>query len=122
VIPPGYAITGKPAFLVTDGTVAPAPFAQQTPLGPMSIVAHGTYWVDWGDGSRGGPFPAESQGYPSGDIVHTYDDVGTVTVTVTEAWTATWRLGAAHGTLDQLHTQAVIPDFVVRQVQAVITD
>lgn len=121
VIPPGYAITGKAAYLVTNGTVTPAPFAQGTALGALSIVAHGSYSIDWGDGAASGPFGAESQGYPNGTIVHTYDNVGTYTVTVTETWTADWQLGAAHGTLNQLHTQAAIPGFGVRQVQALIT-
>ena len=120
-VPPGYAITGKPAYLVTDGTVAPAPYSEATPLGLLAVVAHGTYDVVWGDGATGGPFGGEGQPYPHGTIVHTYDDVGTVTVVVTERWSATWSIGTAHGQLDGLQTQASIPGFQVKQVQAVIT-
>jgi hypothetical protein len=119
-IPPGYAITGKPAYLVTDGTVSPASFVEPTPLGLLTVTAHGTYTVDWGDGSSGGPYTSESTGYPTGQIVHTYDRTGTVDVALHEAWTATWTLGAAAGTLGQLATQATIPGFAVRQIQAVI--
>lgn len=120
-IPPGYAITGKPAYLVTDGTVDPPSWTNATPLGPLTVTAHGTYRVDWGDGSTTGPFSAEGQPYPQGSIVHTYDVAGTATVTVTEQWTATWTLGAAGGALQQLQTQAAIPDLRIQQLQAVLT-
>jgi len=121
MVPPGYAITGKPAYLVTDGQVAPPAFHQQTVVGPLNISAKGVYEVDWGDGSVTGPYTAEGLPYPNGNIAHTYDDVGSYTVTVIETWTATWSLGVAAGTLEQLHTQGVIDAFPVRQIQAVIT-
>jgi hypothetical protein len=119
-IPPGYVITGKTAYLVTDGTVAPAAFVEPTSLGLLTVTAHGTYSVDWGDGSSGGPYTSEGTGYPNGQIVHTYERTGTVRVTLRETWTATWTLGAAAGTLDQLATQGTIPGLDVRQIQAVI--
>ena len=50
-IPPNYAITGLPAYLVTDGTLAPAPYQRETPLDPLSITAHGSYVIDWEDGT-----------------------------------------------------------------------
>ena len=122
-IPPGYAITGKPAYLVTGGTVAPPPYQQNTPFGMLRVVARGTYYVQWGGSAVGwaGPFSGEGLPYPDGGIVHTYDRVGTVTVQVRETWSATWTLGSASGTLSQLSTEATIPALVVRQVQAVIT-
>lgn len=120
-IPPGYAITGKPAYLVTNGTLAPQAYETTTILGPLSVTAHGTYTVHWGDGTTGGPYNAEGLPYPNGNISHTYDNVGTVTVTVDEAWTATWSLAGAGGTLTQLQTEATIPNFDIRQIQAVIT-
>lgn len=119
-IPPGYAITGKPAFLVTGGTTAPPAYTFPTPFGVLQIVAHGSYQINWGDGATSGPYTSEGLPYPNGNIQHTYDNVGTYTVTVTEAWTATWSLGPLNGTLSQLQTGGTIPNFVVRQVQAVI--
>jgi hypothetical protein len=124
VIPPGYAITGKPAYLVTTGTLAPPSYQHATPLGLLSIRAHASYQVDWGDGTSplwAGPYTDEGLPYPDGTISHTYDNVGTVTVTVQEDWTATWALGNASGTLNALHTTATIAGFPVRQIQAVIT-
>ena len=120
-VPPGFAVTGKPAYLVTNGTTAPHPWTEQTPLGTLSVSAHGTYLVEWGDGANGGPYPTEGLPYPDGTITHTYDTIGRVDITVTEAWSATWRLGAAGGTLQQLQTVGRLTGFPVEQIQAVIT-
>jgi hypothetical protein len=124
-IPPGYAITGKPAYLVTGGTVAPARYQRPTPLGPLVITARGSYLVDWGDGTLPtwtGPYVQEGAPYPNGNIFHTYDNTGPVTVIVREVWMATWALGPAHGALNALQTTATIPAFPVSQLQAVITN
>ncbi len=77
-----------------------------------------------GDGSLPtwtGPFAQEGRPYPDGNIVHTYDNTGTATVTVQEVWTATWALGPAHGVLGALRTSATIAGFPVQQIQAVLT-
>ena len=124
-IPPGYAITGKLAYLVTDGTLTPAHYQRATPLGPLTITARGSYFVDWGDGTLPtwtGPYRQEGGPYPGGQVFHTYDFTGTVNVTVREVWTATWALGPAHGALSVLHTTGTVPGFPVRQLQAVITN
>src|SRR5262249_25047193 len=70
-IPPGYAITGKLAYLVTHGTVAPARYQRRTPLGTLAITARGRYMVDWGDGTSPawtGPYGQEGGPYPDGRI------------------------------------------------------
>lgn len=124
-IPPGYAITGMPAYLVTNSTTAPAPYVFPTPLGQLRIIASGEYFVDWGD-PRGpgwtGPFPFEGQPWPNGRISHVYDDVGSVTVVVREVWSARWVLGGAAGTLGGLATTATITNYPIHQEQAVITN
>jgi hypothetical protein len=122
-VAPGWAITGKPSYLETRGTLHPAAWTTSTPLGPLSITATGSYGVDWGDGpgAWAGPYNLEGAPWPKGVISHTYDNVGTYTVRVLEVWTARWTLGGQSGTLRQLLTQAIIPNFTVRQVQAVIT-
>jgi hypothetical protein len=124
-VPPGYAITGLPAYLVTNGILHPAPYAENTPLGPLTIVATGSYFVDWGDGTAptwAGPYGQEGGPYPNGDIVHTYDNAGVVTVTLDENWSADWTIGPFHGVLPDLRTVATIRDFRVSQLQAVITN
>jgi hypothetical protein len=124
-LPPGYAVTGKPIYLVTGGTVQPPPFVKATPLGLLTIRATGTYSVDWGDGSRptwSGPYEQEGEPWPSGEIDHTYDVAGKVRVTVVEHWSASWSLAGVTGTLGGLHTEASIAAFPVEQLQAIITN
>jgi hypothetical protein len=124
-IPPGYAITGKLAYLVTHGTVSPSEYVFATPLGELTIQATGRYLVNWGDAYAAGwsgPYPTEGQPWPGGRITHVYDFAGTYTVTVEEQWTAAWRLAAATGTLNGLETTATIPGFQAHQYQAVITN
>ena len=123
-VPPGYAVTGKTAYLVTHGTTSPPPYTDKTPLGPLTITATGSYLVDWGDSYAPGwqgPYPTEGQPWPDGRITHTYDYVGRYTITVREQWTAAWHLAGLTGTLTGLQTTATIADFEVEQLQAVIT-
>lgn len=124
-VPPGYAVTGKTAYLVTHGTVDPAPYVFDTPLGQLTINATGQYDVNWGDQYQPGiegPYAEEGQPYPDGHITHTYDYVGTYTIDVIEHWTAVWHLAGATGTLTGLQTVATIPNFRVEQLQAVVTN
>jgi hypothetical protein len=124
-IPPGYAITGKPAYLVTNGQTAPGPYVFNTPIGTLTISPHGEYSVDWGDGSSPtwtGPYYSEGQPWPDGDITHTFDYVGSYDVVIGEGWTATWSLAGVTGNLGGLRTTATITAFPVQQVQAVITN
>ncbi len=64
-------------------------------------------------------WPGEGGPWPDGRITHQYTDVGIYDVVVTERWTATWRLGAASGSLAELRTTGRIDDFPVEQIQAV---
>lgn len=119
-IPPGWAITGKLAYLVTGGTDHPASYRDTTPLGELTLNAVGTYEVNWGDGSTTGPYQGPGLPWPSGRITHTYTSVGRYTVVVSERWSATWRLGDAAGTVTGLVTTATIASFPVRQIQVVV--
>ncbi len=117
-IAPGWALTGKTAYLEIMG---PRELNREyEALGyPITIDATSTLDVDWGDGTverdlrrRGGP-------WPDGDITHVYTDVGTYTVTVTQRWTANWRVGAQRGVIaDRLLTTGTL-QLEARQVQAV---
>jgi hypothetical protein len=119
---PDYAVTGKLTYLSAGDTNDPAPWTRQTPYGLLTITAHGTYYVEWGDGTpTSGPYGNAGGPYPSGDITHTYDNVGTVTIRVVEDWTATWTIGALQGTLGGLHTTGTMADFEVKQIQSVVT-
>jgi len=60
-IAPGWAITGKLAYLETRGELTHT-YSQGTPIGPMEITARGRYYVDWGDGTTTGPHEGEGKG------------------------------------------------------------
>lgn len=120
-IAPGRAITGLAAYLETRGATGHS-FTRTTPFGPMTIVATGTYGVDWGDGTLTGPHLVEGRAWPHGEITHRYRDVGNYDVVVTEAWTATWRVGDQSGTLEGLRTTARIDAFPVGEIQAVVVN
>ncbi len=118
-IQPGRAITGKYAYLETRATTSHTFTQDDTPFGPLEIVATGRYYVDWGDGTTTGPHPHEGGPWPDGRIKHEYLRVGKYDVVVTERWTATWHFGPESGTLNELRTAGRIDDFPVEQIQAV---
>jgi hypothetical protein len=60
-IAPGWAITGKYAYLETRGELRDV-FRKATPIGPLEITSTGRYYVDWGDGERTGPHSVEGRG------------------------------------------------------------
>lgn len=120
IAPGGTNITGLPAFLETNGALVHTVGPEPTQLGPIAVEATAVYWVDWGDGTpEAGPFPFEGGPYPGGRISHVYQFTGNYTVTVRQAWTADWSLGADSGTVDDLRTEASIP-LQVGELQAVI--
>ena len=118
-IAPGWAITGKLAYLETNGELRHV-HRNSTVVGPLEISATGTYYVDWGDGETTGPHSVEGKPWPEGEITHEYRWAGTYDILVTERWTASWRLGGQSGTLRELRTSGQIDDFRVTQIQAVI--
>ncbi len=119
-IAPGRAITGMFAYLETRGTTTHSFTEPNTPFGPLTIVARGWYYVDWGDGTHTGPHADEGGPWPDGEIKHEYLRVGDYDVVVTERWTATWSFGSQSGTLDELRTVGGIDEFPVQQIQAVV--
>lgn len=119
-IAPGRAITGMFAYLETRGTTAHTYTEENTPFGPLTVVATGKYYVDWGDGTKTGPHSAEGGPWPDGQIKHEYIHIGAYDVVVTERWTAIWSFGDRSGTLNELRTVGRIDDFPVQQIQAVV--
>lgn len=124
-VPPGYALAGRVAYLVTGGTTAPAPYEYNTPLGVLTVKATGQYLVNWGDSSVpawSGPYPFEGLGYPTGRITHVYEDSGSYTIALREEWSATWSLAGSTGTVTGLVTSATIHNFVVKQLQTIFAN
>jgi hypothetical protein len=118
-IAPGRAITGKLAYLETNGEITHT-YTNDTTFGPLHIVAKGSYTVDWGDGETSGPHEFEGKPWPNGRITHDYLEIGSYDIVVTERWTATWRVGGEGGNLRTLQTTGRIAGFPVEQLQAVI--
>ncbi len=119
-IAPGRAITGMFAYMETRGTTTHTFTEPSTPFGPLTIVATGRYFVDWGDGTHTGPHSHEGEPWPDGQITHECLHVGAYDVVVTERWTATWAFGSQSGMLTELRTVGRIEDFPVQQIQAVV--
>jgi hypothetical protein len=119
-IAPGRAITGLLAYIETRGTTTHTFTEPNTPFGPLTIVATGKYYVDWGDGTKTGPHSREGEPWPDGQITHEYINIGAYDVVVTERWTARWSFGAESGLLEELRTVGRIDDFPVQQIQAVV--
>jgi len=122
-VAPGWAITGLPSYL-EPGVQPAVQETFDTDLGPLTITATGQkIAVDWGDGTTTGQVDAALGGsYPEGRITHTYTDVGTVAITVTQYWTGSWSIPNVGGDdfPAPLTQTGVIPEFEVEQVQAVI--
>jgi hypothetical protein len=119
-IDPGYAITGKPAYLETNGNLAPGQQRRATVLGDIEVRFRGTYVVDWGDGTAPEEFTVEGEPWPNGRITHVYQRVGRYDVVVTARWVAEWRIGSTSGRIDDnLASVGRIEGFEVRQMQAV---
>ena len=118
-IDPGYAVTGLKAYLETGNRTQHSFQRIPTVLGPLSITASSSYTVDWGDGTTTGPHESTGGKYPDGTITHVYSDAETVDITVTQHWTAQWSLAGQSGTITGLRSSGELPDFVVREVQAV---
>jgi len=118
-IAPGRAITGKTAYLETNGETTHT-YRTETGFGPLNIVATGSYTVQWGDSTTSGPFSFEGRPWPSGEITHQYLDVGKYNILVIERWTATWSLDGESGVLRELRSTGRIDSFPVEQLQAVI--
>ena len=118
-IAPGYAITGKAAYLETRGNLHPPRQTRSTALGSIDVTFSGRYTVDWGDGTVE-TYDVEGGPWPDGRVTHTYTDVGRYDVVVTVDWVADWEVAGATGRIDDgLSGVGRIDDFEVRQLQAV---
>lgn len=105
-IPPGYALTGLPAFLVSN-CVLTRTFYDHTPVGTAQIQAQGQIWIRWNsDLSWAGPYTSCGTPWPSGTIFHVYDYSGQATISVKETWSAQWTLNGSAGTLSGLEKSA----------------
>lgn len=105
-IPPGFALTGMPAFLVSN-CVLNRRFYDQTQIGTADIVAQGQIWVRWDNNLPwSGPYQSCGTPWPNGTISHVYQTSRQATISVKETWTANWTLNTSSGSLSGLNTSA----------------
>jgi hypothetical protein len=123
-IPPGYALTGMPAFLVTNHQLDYGPVTHTVDLGvavlDVTVTGSGVTNVDWGDGTQE-TYHSPGTPWPDGEVVHTYRDAQTVAITVTDTWQVTYRVPAL-GIEDSIEAPLparTLESFEVQQIQAV---
>jgi len=121
VVPPGYAVTGLPAYLEIQ-TPTPWTVNIPDPIWTDTIAVgcvHVAFDVDWGDDSP--PLHTTSLGgpFPDGDVSHAYQTAGTGrTLSVTEQWRCQWSDPLGHqGVIDDLHSTGRLP-LEVREIQS----
>ena len=121
-IAPGFAITGKRAYVETRGPLQHEPAARETELGLLTVRFEAVgFTVDWGDGTPATEHESPGLAWPQGTAVHTFQHMGAYDITVAQRWRAVWQLGSESGELILTGEPVTIDDFEVRQVQAVIT-
>jgi hypothetical protein len=123
-VPPGYALTGMPAYLVTNHQLEYGPVTHAVDLGvavlDVTVTGSGVTHVDWGDGTEA-TYHSPGTPWPDGEIVHTYRDAQTVAITVTDTWQVTYRVPAL-GIEDSIEAPLparTLESFEVQQIQAV---
>jgi hypothetical protein len=123
-IPPGRALTGMPAYLVTNHELAHVESYNISigafPVG-VDVAATGMTTVDWGDGTVG-TYDVAGTPYPDGQVHHTYQETGQVTVTVTDRWVVDFTVSGPVDITDQITAEletVSLEHFTVNQVQAV---
>ena len=129
-VPPGYAMTGMAAYLVTGHELDYGPYEHEVDLQIMQLQARvtgtGSTTVDWGDGTESQTYEQPGLAYPDGEVVHTYTDTGTVTIEVLDRWQLTYEIlrdGEVVIT-DQLELElgpVTLDGLEVRELQAVRT-
>lgn len=120
VVAPGEMVVGWAAFLEVGSPLGHRIDEPATPFGPATFQLTSTVTVDWGDGEVTGPVATAGGPFPDGDLTHTYLRQGAYDIVVTQEWVATWQVGGETGTVTGLVTEAVLEDFPVQEIEAVI--
>jgi hypothetical protein len=128
-VPPGYAMTGMAAYLVTDHELVYGPVDHEVDLEIMQLTVRvngtATTTVDWGDGTVL-TYDQPGLAYPDGEVTHTYADTGDVTIQITDSWRLTYdvyRDGDViiSNVLELDLAPVALEDLEVRQMQSVRT-
>ncbi|MEX1178167.1 MAG: hypothetical protein WEB09_06870, partial [Nitriliruptor sp.] len=121
-LPPGYAITGLRAYLVTGHDLDFGPVSIPVDLGivafDVQLSATGASTVDWGDGTIT-THDSGGTGYPDGAVSHVYTDAAIVDITVTDTWTVAYEAGPFVGSITAPLLPVTLPDVEIQERQAV---
>lgn len=121
-VPPGRAMVGMPAYLVTDHVLehelAPRTLHVGLTSFSLSWQASGVSRVDWGDGTVTS-HTVGGAAWPEGEVVHTYREDGTFDVSVTDTWTIDYRVGPITGRIVETLEPVVLRGLEVEQRQAI---
>ena len=128
-VPPGYAMTGMAAYLVTDHELEYGPVDHEVDLEIMQLTVRvngtATTTVDWGDGTVL-TYDQPGLAYPDGEVTHTYADTGDVTIQITDSWRLTYDVYRdgdliISNVLEFDLAPVALVDLQVRQLQSVRT-
>ena len=128
-VPPGYAMTGMAAYLVTDHELVYGPVDHEVDLEIMQLTVRvngtATTTVDWGDGTVL-TYDQPGLAYPDGEVTHTYADAGDVTIQITDSWRLTYDVYRGgeliiSNVLDLDLAPVALESLEVRQLQSVRT-
>ena len=128
-VPPGYAMTGMAAYLVTDHELVYGPVDHEVDLEIMQLTVRvngtATTTVDWGDGTVL-TYDQPGLAYPDGEVTHTYADAGDVTIQITDSWRLTYDVYRGgeliiSNVLELDLAPVALEDLEVRQLQSVRT-
>lgn len=120
-IPPGYGVVNIPSYVVTHGP-SNVDFSNFTPLGSLTIVARGIYYVSQDGGQVfQGPFSG-GDAWPTGGISLSWPGPSSVDITLKEVWRAMWYLDGSSGTFSPVTTISSLDGFKVQSLSALSTN
>ena len=128
-VPPGHAMTGMAAYLVTDHELTYGPVEHDVDLEifrlTVRVTGTATSTVDWGDGTV---ITYEQPGlaYPDGEVTHTYADAGATDIEIVDSWQLSfdvYRDGELiiSDIIEFDLAPVVLEDLEIRELQAVRT-
>ncbi len=117
---PNFGLVGVAAYLESGANLADS-LSISSNLGEIIAQASGTLYINFGDASPSvGPTSSLGGAWPSGNLLHVYESSGCYAITVTEAWSVSYRIAGSTGVLNGLHTSGEVPSFCVYSTSSVM--
>ena len=128
-VPPGHAMTGMAAYLVTDHELTYGPVDHDVDLDifqlTVRVTGTATSTVDWGDGTVI-TYDQPGRAYPDGKVTHAYADAGATDIEIVDSWQLSFDVyrGGELIISDIIEfdlAPVVLEDLEIRELQAVRT-